>query len=249
MKSLFICIFLLGSIFFTSCDKQNVFIQQESGTFVDNRDGHIYQWANIGNQVWMVENLAYMPFVNPGTDYSFPDYGNFDSAKYYVHGYFGDNLAEVKNTDNYKTYGALYSWSAVMQGELNSKDKYVQGVCPAGWHVPGNDEWTKLGNYLGGENIAGGKLKSIGTLQGKDGLWWEPNLGAIDKDGFNGLPGSYHAVVSYGILGMTGNWWTSTIRSGETAWSWELNFESDELIKKELNMAIGFSVRCIRDEE
>ena len=126
-----------------------------SGTFIDSRDGNEYNWVQIGDQIWMAENLKYLPsVVGSGT-------GSETTPYYYVYGYNGTNVADAKATDNYATYGVLYNWTAAMDGEASSttNPSGIQGVCPAGWHLPSDAEWTELTDYLGGTSVAGGKLK------------------------------------------------------------------------------------------
>src|SRR5690554_382234 len=141
-----------------------------SGTFIDSRDGNEYNWVQIGDQVWMAENLAYLPSVNMVADGSEDAAGSY----YYVYGYDGTNVADAKATANYNTYGVLYNWPAAMNGTASSttNPSGIQGVCPAGWHLPSDAEWTELTDYLGetgagagGGTGAGGKLKETGTIE------------------------------------------------------------------------------------
>lgn len=145
-------------------------------------DGDNYAVVTIGEQTWMAENLRYLPSVVG------PDTGSEDVAGsyYYVYGYNGTDISEAKATENYDTYGVLYNWSAAMNGEESSEDNPsgVQGICPAGWHLPSKAEWTELTDYLGGGSVAGGKLKEIGTTH-----WSSPNTGATNETGFTALPG------------------------------------------------------------
>ena len=113
--------------------------------FTDARDGTHYDAVKIGNQVWMAENLKYLPsVVGPAT-------GSETAAYYYVYDYDGTDVMAAKATANYTTYGVLYNWPAAMN------------ACPTGWHLPSDAEWTELTDYLGGSGVAGGKLKEIGT--------------------------------------------------------------------------------------
>ncbi|MCK9320171.1 FISUMP domain-containing protein, partial [Methanoculleus sp.] len=111
-----------------------------AGTFTDSRDGNDYNWVKIGDQVWMAENLAYLPSVNMVADGSEDAAGSY----YYVYGYDGTDVTAAKATANYTTYGVLYNWLAAMN------------ACPDGWHLPSDAEWTELTDYLGGESVAGG---------------------------------------------------------------------------------------------
>ena len=138
--------------------------------FTDFRDGNHYNVVKIANQVWMAENLKYLPSVvgPPTTSYTLP--------YYYVYGYYGTDVNAAKATANYTTYGVLYNWAAALTS------------CPAGWHLPGTGEWTQLTDYLGGLSTAGGKLKETGTAH-----WASPNTGATNEYGFTALPGSSYS--------------------------------------------------------
>lgn len=199
-----------------------------SGTFIDSRDGNEYNWVQIGDQVWMAENLAYLPSVNMVADGSEDAAGSY----YYVYGYDGTNVADAKATDNYATYGVLYNWTAA----CNS--------CPAGWHLPSDAEWTELTNYLGGTSVAGGKLKETGTTH-----WASPNTGATNETGFTALPGGYRydydaAFVS---VGNGGYWWSATELSATNAWLRGMLSNASSVIRGSNYKEFGFSVRCVRD--
>jgi uncharacterized protein (TIGR02145 family) len=159
----------------------------------DARDGNAYKTVKIGNQIWLAENLKYLPsVVGPGT-------GSETTPYYYVYGYDGTNVTDAKATSNYTTYGVLYNWPAAMAGSAssNANPSGVQGVCPAGWHLPSDAEWTELTDYLGGKSVAGGKLKETGTTH-----WASPNTGATNETGFTALPGGYR----YGMMVFLQHW-------------------------------------------
>ena len=212
-----------------------------SGTFIDSRDGNEYNWVKIGDQVWMAENLAYLPSVNMVADGSEDAAGSY----YYVYGYDGTNVADAKATDNYATYGVLYNWTAAMDGEASSttNPSGIQGVCPAGWHLPSEAEWTELTNYLGGTSVAGGKLKETGTTH-----WNTPNTGATNETGFTALPGggrSYSGAFSK--IGSYGYWWSATEFNATYAWYRYMYFNNSDVPIDYYYKELGFSVRCVRD--
>ena len=198
-------------------------------TFTDPRDGKVYQTVVIGNQVWMAENLAYLPSVNMVADGSEDAAGSY----YYVYGYDGTNVADAKATDNYATYGVLYNWTAAMN------------ACPDGWHLPSDAEWTELTDYLGGTSVAGGKLKETGTTH-----WNYPNTGATNETGFTALPGGGRVSngAFYGI-GFYGSWWGATEDDASNAWIRSMsNYDSDVYRSYYgYGKEVGFSVRCVRD--
>jgi uncharacterized protein (TIGR02145 family) len=212
-----------------------------SGTFIDSRDGNEYNWVQIGDQVWMAENLAYLPSVNMVADGSEDAAGSY----YYVYGYDGTNVTDAKATDNYTTYGVLYNWTAAMDGEASSttNPSGIQGVCPTGWHLPSDAEWIELTDYLGGEEFAGGKLKETGTTH-----WASPNAGATNETGFTALPGGFrHYDGDFYGIGNYGNWWSSTENNTLYAYNRLLYYNYYGLNNFDNSKMIGFSVRCVRD--
>ena len=210
-------------------------------TFTDPRDGKVYQTVVIGNQVWMAENLAYLPSVNMVADGSEDTAGSY----YYVYGYDGTNVADAKATDNYATYGVLYNWTAAMDGEASSttNPSGIQGVCPAGWHLPSEAEWTELTNYLGGTSVAGGKLKETGTTH-----WNTPNTGATNETGFTALPGGSRGNNgAFGGIGYLGYWWSASESNATNAWTRYVGYNGSPVGRGNGYQEVGFSVRCVRD--
>jgi uncharacterized protein (TIGR02145 family) len=210
-----------------------------SNTFTDPRDGTVYQFVTIGNQVWMAENLKYLPSVVS------PDTGSQTTPYYYVFDYDGTVVSDAKATTNYTTYGVLYNWPAVMNGStsstLNPSD--VQGVCPTGWHLPSDAEWTELTDYLGGESVAGGKLKETDTTH-----WVSPNTGATNESGFTALPGGYRSYHGgYYNLGYLGFWWSATEVHTNSALIRNLDLGYIKVNSYITDKEMGFSVRCLRD--
>ena len=196
-----------------------------AATYKDNRDDKIYAYVTIGTQVWMTENLAYLPsVVGPGT-------GSSSTAYYYVYGYNGTDVATAKTTDNYSTYGVLYNWTA------------AQSACPSGWHLPSDVEWTTLSDNLGGEYEAGGKMKETGTSH-----WNSPNTGATNSSGFTALPGGYRYYNgTFFYIGNAGYWWSSTQTSTDNAWYRYLSYSSSYVYRGHTIKDYGFSVRCVRN--
>ena len=210
-----------------------------SGTFIDSRDGNEYNWVQIGDQVWMAENLAYLPsVVSPGT-------GSNTTSYYYVYGYDGASVSAAKSTANYTTYGVLYNWPAAMNSSASSSanPSGVQGVCPTGWHLPSDAEWTELTDYLGGESVAGGKLKETGTTH-----WASPNTGATNETGFTALPGGGRDLDgTFGFIGNLGYWWRATEGSTSDAWYRGMVYDDSGVYRNDIDKELGFSVRCLRD--
>ncbi len=212
---------------------------QAGNTFTDVRDGNVYKTVTIGNQVWMAENLKYLPSVfDPGA-------GSKTTPHYYVYEYNGRVVADAKATENYNTYGVLYNWPAVMAGSTSSaaNPSGVQGVCPAGWHLPSDAEWTQLIDYLGGANAAGGKLKEPGTTH-----WNSPNTGATNETDFTALPGGYRNLNgTFGYVGYNGLWWSTTEYSTHLVWYRSLSYTFGLIGRGSDYKDMGLSVRCVKD--
>lgn len=213
-------------------------LQAEVGV-TDTRDGIHYKAVRIGNQVWMAENLRYIPsVVGPGT-------GSQTIPYYYVYGYSGTDVSAAKATANYTTYGVLYNWSAIMAGSTSSSanPSGVQGVCPAGWHIPSDAEWTELTDYLGGTNVAGGKLKESGTTH-----WISPNTSATNEMDFTALPGGNRQITSsFSGISMYGLWWSATEDDATDAWYRVLYYDYEIVNRYNYYKDYGFSVRCVKD--
>jgi uncharacterized protein (TIGR02145 family) len=194
--------------------------------FTDDRDGNVYQIVEIGNQIWMAENLKYLPAV-VGTNYV-----SINAPYYYVYGNNSSNVALAKSVLQFSLYGVLYNWSAAIN------------ACPVGWHLPSDEEWTVLSDYLGGPNSAGGKLKANGT-----NYWISPNTGATNETGFTALPGGFlsHNGYDFNYIGIRGYWWSSTDDNTPFAWARRITNNSADQSRTHLPKAYGFSVRCARD--
>jgi len=222
----------------TKTDYITVADSSSSTSFTDPRDGNVYQTVQIGSQTWMAENLKYLPsVVGPGT-------GSETEPYYYVYGYDGTDVAAAKATENYATYGVLYNWTSAMNGAASSgaNPSGVQGICPAGWHLPSDAEWTQLVNYLGGASVAGGKLKEVGTEH-----WNSPNTGATNESGFIALPGGSRNIGGFHAIGEYGYWQSATEANVSIAWYRYLCYDDSTVGRGKPNKALSYSVRCLRD--
>jgi len=197
------------------------------GTFIDPRDSTLYNTILIGNQIWMVENLAYLPSV------SSPDLGSETSPHYYVNNFYGTDVPKAKLTCNYLDYGVLYNWPAAMT------------ACPPGWHLPSNDEWITLTTLLGSESLAGGKLKDTGTI-----FWNTPNTNATNESGFTGLPGGMRDryTPTFYHLGNYGYWWSSTEYTSSTAKGRALYYNLSICEQNHHYKDYGLSIKCIMNQ-
>lgn len=212
---------------------------------VSDIDGNVYPVVQIGDQCWMAENLKVKR------------YNNGDSIP------FGLNHDQWNDTEEgaiavyADSFAYLYIYAPLYNG-FSVDDP--RGICPVGWHVPTDLEWTKLvllfdpfvcGGCAGSgySNSGGGPLKTIGNLTDGSGLWRSPNAGATNSSGFNGLPGgTRHNSGFYDYLGERGIWWSSTGTSGETIWSRRLTYGGPGIARIEVYRKSGVSVRCIQDD-
>ena len=146
----------------------------------------------------------------------------------------GNYWAFRDDNANVEIYGYMYDWQT------------AQDVCPPGWHLPDDMEWTQLNDFLG-EN-AGNKLKSTGTIEAGTGLWREPNDGATNETGFSALPaGRRNSRGVFGLLGTYGRWWSSSDRIDIYGRSFWVNNTSNRLHRDIHDKEMGLSVRCLRD--
>lgn len=203
------------------------------GTLKD-QEGNLYKTITIGSQTWMAENLRTTHFRNGDkiskaiavTYYDYLDWITRTTAAY-----------SWSNDDStYKeTYGALYNWYAVNDS---------RNIAPVGWHVATDAEWNTLGIYLGGDTVAGGKLKERGTTH-----WSGPNVVNTDDAGFLALGGGYRCGDQgfYKYFGPLGYWWTSTATDASTAKNRFLYTNDINLYRDSRKKVFGFSVRCVHD--
>jgi uncharacterized protein (TIGR02145 family) len=153
-------------------------------------------------------------------------WGNRNTGARTVYGNSAANLA---------TYGYLYNWYAAVDSK---------GLCPSGWHVPSNTEWTNLINYLGGDNVAGGKMKSIDTV-----LWNSPNTGSTNESGFSAFPGGVRSNDgSFFNNKLNALYWSTTEIYNNYAWNCFLNYNLSSVLRGNgYFKSFGASIRCLRD--
>jgi uncharacterized protein (TIGR02145 family) len=191
-------------------------------------DGNVYNTVTIGTQVWMVENLKTTRYNNGDPIPNVSD--NSAWAALTTGAYCNYN----NDTTNATIYGRLYNWYAI-----NNR------LAPDGWHIANDVEWNILTTYLGGVNIAGGKLKEIGTNH-----WKAPNTEATNESGFTALPGGYRSNdgIFRGIES-GGYKWSSTEDKSAPSYALDrsLSYSDAGVFKSNTNKRYGFSVRCVRD--
>jgi uncharacterized protein (TIGR02145 family) len=203
---------------------------------VSDIEGNIYKTIQVGTQVWMAENLKTTKY-NDGTPIDnvtgFTEWSALTTGAYCWYG--NDGLA------NKNSYGALYNWFAVNTSKL----------CPKGWHVPSSEEWNTLKDYLGGADIAGGKLKETGNTH-----WSKGKVAATNSSGFTALPAGTRNVFGdpevddFRLMNLVANWWSAS------QYQSDINRAIYFIVEKDVNFLIenslllkqsGYSVRCVKD--
>ncbi|MDD4033422.1 MAG: FISUMP domain-containing protein [Bacteroidales bacterium] len=236
----------------------------EYGSFTDSRDGNVYKTVAIGDQVWMAENLAYLPsVVGPATGSE--DKGHGTDPCYYVYGYDGTDVNAAKGTENYTIYGVLYNVNAAMAGasSTNSNPSGVQGICPDGWHLPSNAEWTQLEEYLiaNGYNYDGTTTGDKIAISMASATGWaaSTNEGAIgndntaydayrNKSGFTALPGGCRSTSgTFTNVGIYGYWRHTREQGYVTSPPRGLGYSTSFFAYMNSWSTDGLSVRCVRD--
>lgn len=214
-------------VFTSSCEKEDTSTNKETtievsyGTMTD-QEGNTYKTVTIGTQTWMAENLRTTKY-NDGTD--IPNITNGNE--------WDDLITGAYCAYSTVHYGKLYNWYAVNTGKL----------APEGWHIPTKDDWTQLITYIGGDTIAGGKLKETGTTH-----WYSPNTGATNEIGFTALPGgSYNGLDFYGV-GEQGMWWSTTEDEYLGAYTLCMSYYASNASIGHAIKELGISIRCICDE-
>ena len=247
-------------------DAANIIVLIIRDRFIDPRDGKKYDVVQIGNQIWMAENYAYLPEISELIE-------DWENPTYWVNGYEGTDVLEAMTTEHYQTYGVLYNWEAALE------------ACPDGWHLPTHEEWLQLGQFIDGINGPylngaedafwygpGKHLKSVGLVEDGNGLWissedhiwayYDNYLDAVGTDdyGFNGLPAGigsaqegiikFHDWEGNYYAGGIAAWWSSTTQEDETyshAWARSLHFYDDSIRRFAEGKTDGFSVRYVKD--
>ena len=229
MKYLKFVFFILACIIIFSCkkdDNNNNNNNNNEGTISD-ADGNTYNTIIIGNQVWMKENLKTTKYCDSTTIPNVTDSAAWITLTTGAWCYYKNNIS------NNAVYGKMYNWYAVNTDIL----------CPTGWHVPTSAEWIILADYLGGVDVAGGKLKETGITH-----WKTPNTGATNSSGFTALPGGYRGSSDgFKLIGEGGYWWTATEDITYGAWYIYMGFEFGSIGKFSWKKPEGYSVRCLKN--
>jgi uncharacterized protein (TIGR02145 family) len=224
----------IDSITYTLQPDSSIYL---TGSGLFDVDGNYYSTIILGTQEWMAENLrvihycvgGIIPNVTTG-----PEWGTITTGAW---------SSFENNSQNELIYGKLYNGYA------------ATGACPCGWHLPSNDEWDVLMNYLGGELVAGGKMKTTGTIETGTGLWSSQNNNATNESNFSGIPGGFRdggLAGMYSSLHFNGYFWTSTPGDNPAFGPSTLYYRSlagfdGILYKSMLAKRSGASVRCVKD--
>jgi uncharacterized protein (TIGR02145 family) len=196
-------------------------------SILTDQDGNEYRAITVGTQTWMAENLRTTRY-NDGTSIpnvtSKSEWLNIDTGAYC-------NYNNTSRTDTIATFGRLYNWHTVNSNKL----------CPSGWHVPTDEEWYILSDYLGGESVAGNKLKETDTIH------WSNYILGTNETGFTALPGGARDYAGHFYAnGYIGFWWSATESDSNYSWARSIDYNV-ELFRGKYNKGNGLSVRCLRD--
>ena len=223
----------IASITTHTCGTANIHNPSLTYGSMTDQQGNVYKTIVIDTQEWMAENLNTSIYRNGEAIATNLNDAVWQGTSSGAWAYYNNDVSLAC------PYGKLYNWYAV--GD-------TRNLCPVGWHVPTDGEWTVLTNYLGGEGGAGGNMKTTGTIEAATGLWYDPNAEATNNSGFSGAPGGKRNFSGeYSYIGSSGVWWSSSQSYSDSAWGRtllnNLGFVStDDHLKEN-----GFSVRCVRD--
>ncbi len=197
-----------------------------AGGVVTDIDGNHYNTVSIGSQVWMAENLKTTHYNNGDSIPDIKDDRQWCSLS-------SGACCDYKNVPGYvKTYGKIYNFFAVND---------LRGLCPTGWHVPALTEWLDLVNYLGGKEIAGGKMKEPGFEH-----WLTPNEGATNESGFTALAGG-RRDCEFLYMGFEGQWWSSSQSDQYNARCFTILYGSSKGLEDNGMKQTGEYVRCVKN--
>jgi len=242
-----------------------------AGSFTDSRDQNIYKTVKIGEQLWMAENLRYLPQVFATDQYGL----SASEPRYYVSGYYrGSSVEEAKEKESYNKYGVIYNWPAAMGGaeQSNSNPSGVQGACPQGWHLPSLSEWEQLLRYLNDngynyDGSIGGELgkKLAKALAAPYERWANFSTGGRNlkeggpakdsypqyqnRSGFNIIP-AYYVHASTGQANRESSFYLTTATTNASGHPYYLGLsylDSDVEFVSSTKKEGGYSVRCVKD--
>ena len=216
-----------------TCGTPNVHNAERTYGTMTDQEGNEYKTIVIGTQEWMAENLKTSIYRNGDVIPTGLSTSQWTSTVQGAWAYFQNDAS--RNCP----FGKLYNWYACVD---------ARELCPTGWHVPTDDDWTALSDFLGGEAIAGGIMKTTGVSDTATGLWSAPNSGATNSSGFSGIPGGYRLSQGpYSNLEFIGYYWSSSDFVTLSAYYRFLIYDDVNLTRATGGKGNGFSVRCLRD--
>lgn len=240
-KTVIAGLLIITFIFIVSCQRKTTEPMDNDITVTDI-DGNVYQTVQIGNQLWMAENLKVTHFRNGD---AIPHIINDDE---WVNTSDGAYCFYNNASSNAEIYGNFYNWFAVDD---------IRGLAPEGWHIPTDDEIKELEIAIGMSeteaNNEGGRGTNEGSkLAGRDDLWKNSSLeenSEFSTSGFNFLPSGYRqsSCGSCFDIGYTSFFWSSSESNNNAAWWRKLFYQSTNVDRNSVNKNFGFSIRCIRD--
>jgi uncharacterized protein (TIGR02145 family) len=221
MKNYYASLLLICStnVFLLSCSKEESNTNKSLSMKV--KQPITVSQVKIGNQVWTTKNLNVTVYRNGDLIPQVQDaaqWVNLTTGAWCYYGIYGG------------TYGKLYNWYAVND---------PRGLAPAGYHIPTDSEWEILVSYLGGPNVAGGRMKTFTN-------WLFPNYGATNDSGFSGLPGGSRSYEKFVGLTAYGAWWTASDSIGYPLYR-SLHYDGEYVGRGFVFDTKGFSVRCIKN--
>jgi uncharacterized protein (TIGR02145 family) len=196
---------------------------------VSDIDGNIYYTVQIGTQIWLRSNLKTTKFNNGDPIPNITDNTAWSALTTPGYASYDNNLS------NSSTYGLLYNWYTAIDS---------RNVCPIGWHMPTESDWSTIISFLGGELVAGGKMKVTGTS-----LWKSPNSSATNSTAFSGLPGGFRDQSgTFFLITEYCPWWSATLAVTDYPWAYDLRYNSAKItVSSTNNKNRGFAIRCVKD--
>jgi uncharacterized protein (TIGR02145 family) len=224
-----------------------------TATTMTDIDGNTYPIVAIDDKCWMAADLKTshypngdaIPYIDNNATWGALADNNTDDG----YSFYGDSNNDGTIDIAHPDYGALYSYAAAIadnwaRDNSATNSEGGQGICPDGWHLPTDAEWTTLTTFLGGTSVAGGKMKEAGFTH-----WHSPIIAATNSSGFTALPSGFRSSYdgTFGHIGGIGSWWSGTEYSSRIAYHRYLSFNNVDADRDNRTKSYGFCVRCIRD--
>jgi uncharacterized protein (TIGR02145 family) len=208
-------------------EMQSYALTKSTGRFEDSRDGKSYKWVQIDKQIWMAQNLAYLPVTGQ------PEI----NCEYWVYGDLKRDLTKIKNSEKYNTYGVLYNYTA------------AKSACPPGWRLPMDYDWLKLESFIGIEKellLVEGPRGEVANKLKSDSLWSFSDK-ELNVTGFSAIPSGYYLAQknTFIELGASATYWSLEVDKN-TIWCRTLLSDKKKIDRVNSDKENGFSIRCIK---